>query len=138
MKKIETSIIINAPISKVWEILTDFENYGEWNPLLQKVEGLVRKGQRIKISLPSMAFKPLVLDFQNNSRLEWQGSLFVRGLFDGKHSFVLIDKGNHVTEFRHCEVFTGILVFFLSGEIQKTAKLFEQMNMALKDRVEAK
>ena len=36
MKEIKTEIIDTKP-EKVWEVLTDFENYPTWNPFIQNI-----------------------------------------------------------------------------------------------------
>ena len=36
--RIQTSIDIDAPADRVWAILTDFEHYGAWNPLILRVK----------------------------------------------------------------------------------------------------
>ncbi|EEB91172.1 hypothetical protein MPER_10510, partial [Moniliophthora perniciosa FA553] len=33
---VSSSILINAPIEKVWNILLDFPKYSEWNPFVRK------------------------------------------------------------------------------------------------------
>ncbi len=35
----ETSININAPIEKVWQIMLDINNYPNWNPFVVRAEG---------------------------------------------------------------------------------------------------
>ena len=35
---IESAIIIEAPIEKVWQVLSNFEQYQQWNPFTPKVE----------------------------------------------------------------------------------------------------
>ncbi|MEO9484515.1 MAG: SRPBCC family protein [Ekhidna sp.] len=44
------SIIINADIDKVWDVLVDMENWPEWNPDVKKVtvEGAVEEGANFK------------------------------------------------------------------------------------------
>jgi hypothetical protein len=39
MPSIYTSIRLPAPPQDIWDILTDFEHYPEWNPYFQKVSG---------------------------------------------------------------------------------------------------
>jgi hypothetical protein len=39
MKEIITEIIIDTKPEKVLEVLTGFENYPTWNPLIQKISG---------------------------------------------------------------------------------------------------
>lgn len=37
MPTAHTEITINAPIEKVWEIMSNFENYSSWNSFIQKI-----------------------------------------------------------------------------------------------------
>ena len=39
MKEIKTEIIIDTKPDKVWEVLTDSENYPTWNPFIQNISG---------------------------------------------------------------------------------------------------
>ena len=92
MKEIHTEIEINAPAEKVWKVLTDFAAYPEWNPFVRRGEGEVRVGARLHVYIqPSggkgMSFRPTVLVADPNRELRWLGHLWVRGLFDGEHSF---------------------------------------------------
>ena len=66
--------------------------------------------------------------------LKWLGHLLFPGLFDGEHSFQLIDNGNGTTTFRQSEIFKGILVGLLN--LENTRKGFEAMNKKLKEMVE--
>ena len=44
MKEIKTEIIIDSKPEKVWEVLTDFENYPTWNPFIQNISGEQKVG----------------------------------------------------------------------------------------------
>lgn len=136
-KQIKTSITINASKEKIWKILTDFENYPEWNSFIKSVTGEVKVGNQIQIKLQGMTFKPIVLTFKENTELKWLGHLWFKGLFDGEHKFKLIDNGNGTTKFEQSENFSGILVKLFSKSLDNdTKKGFEQMNKELKLRAE--
>jgi len=136
-KQIKTSITINASREKVWKILTDFEKYPEWNSFVKSVSGDVKAGSRIKVKLPGMTFKPIVLTFNKDVEFKWLGHLWFKGLFDGEHRFYLTDNGDGTTNFEHSEKFSGILVKLFSKSLDKNTKAgFEQMNEELKLRAE--
>ena len=136
-KQIKTSITINASKEKIWKILTDFENYPEWNSFIKSVTGEVKVGNQIKIKLQGMTFKPIVLTFNENAELKWLGHLWFKGLFDGEHKFKLTDNGNGTTNFEQNENFSGILVKLFAKSLDKDTKNgFEQMNRELKLRAE--
>lgn len=136
-KQIKTSITINASKEKIWKILTDFENYPEWNSFIKSVTGKVKVGNQIEIKLQGMTFKPTVLTFNENTELKWIGHLWFKGLFDGEHKFKLTDNGNGTTTFEQNENFSGILIKLFAKSLDKDTKNgFEQMNRELKLRVE--
>lgn len=138
-KKIETQIIINAAPQKVWEILTDFNNYPNWNPFIKSIAGSINIGSTLKVTIEpeegkGMTFKPVVQSAVKNKELSWLGKLLFKGVFDGKHKFQLIDNGNGTTTFIQSEEFSGILVSFIN--LDKTAEGFNTMNQSLKERAE--
>jgi hypothetical protein len=84
-----------------------------------------------------MQIKPVVLQHVTNKELRWMGSMGIPYLFDGEHTFLLEDNGDGTTSFHHFEHFRGILVPMLTKMLDvNTKEGFEQMNMALKARVE--
>ena len=142
MKSIHTETEINAPVEKVWAILTDFKSYPEWNPFVKSITGKVEEGATFKVVIhppdgKAMTFKPKCLIYKENMEFRWLGHLFVPGLFDGEHVFKMktVDKGR--TKLVQSENFKGILVSMLWKQLNtKTLKGFEMMNKALKDRAE--
>lgn len=135
--QIQTEIQIQASPAEVWEVFSDFASYPSWNPFVKSLTGNVMEGETIRAELPGMTFKPKVLSFTAPRQLIWQGHLFVKGLFDGKHSFELVDNGDGSTTFLHGESFKGILLPLFKGMLEKETKPgFEAMNRALKERVE--
>ncbi len=40
MKQLHTEIIVEAPAERVWELLTDFASYPQWNPFIRNISGL--------------------------------------------------------------------------------------------------
>ena len=140
-KHIQTSITINATAEKVWEILTDFENHTDWNPLIASISGEKEVGKRLSTEMTllerkPMKFKPKLLVFDTNKELRWFGSLPIRGLFDGEHYFKIVEQENSTVIFEHGENFSGLLVGFMPKVLADTKLGFEQMNEALKARSE--
>ena len=143
MKEISTEIGISAPPGKVWEVLTDFPAFPQWNPFMQSAEGELMAGAELKVRLQppggmAMTFKPTILKVEPNRELRWLGKLLFPGLFDGEHYFLLEELGPGQTRFTQGERFTGILVPFMDliGLFPKTISGFEAMNQPLKDRTE--
>lgn len=135
---IHTTIDINASPAQVWDILTDFASYSEWNPFIKKIEGEVAVGNRIYAEIGNMKFKPVVVAFETEKVFEWLGHVLIpRVIFDGQHKFELIANSDGTTTLNHSEKFQGILVPLMKNMLNNETKAgFESMNEALKARAE--
>jgi hypothetical protein len=141
-KRLTSSIDIEAPAEKVWELLIDFTAYPTWNPFITRAEGPVEVGGRLTLRMQpvggsAITLRPTVVEVVEGHRLRWQGRLGVRGLFDGDHLFVLEPHGATRSRLVQQEQFSGLLVPFLQRSLDRgTLPAFHAMNAALKDRAE--
>lgn len=141
IKEIKSEITIHSTPQIVWEHLTNFELYKEWNPFILSFKGNLVEREKIRVKIKPykanpMNFSPTIIKIDNNKEIRWIGRLFVKGLFDGEHYFKLIDKGN-ATLFIQGEIFSGIFVPFMKNMIEiKTLEGFQLMNKQLKKRIE--
>jgi hypothetical protein len=142
MKELRSEIEIAAPAGRVWQVLTDFAAFPQWNPFIRKARGALREGERIEIMMqPSgaggMTFHPTVLTVEAERELRWIGHLFVPGLFDGEHIFSIEPRGTGRVLFIQREIFTGLLVPLLARMLDTSTRHgFDEMNKALKVRAE--
>ena len=138
-----TQITIAAPAARVWQILTDFAAYPEWNPFIRSAQGTPRPGETLTVHIGAsgtkgMTFRPKVLSATPERELRWLGHLAVPGLFDGEHLFTLNATAATACVFQQSEAFRGLLVpLFRSALDRDTKRGFEEMNQALKARAEA-
>jgi hypothetical protein len=143
VKELHSEIQIDAPAERVWELLTDFASYPQWNPFIRKISGQPASGERLEVRLAppggrGMTFKPKVLNAEPNHEFRWLGHLLVPGLFDGEHSFTIQPLEEKRVRFVQREVFKGVLVPLLGRSLEtNTQRGFEEMNRALKERAEA-
>jgi hypothetical protein len=140
-KQLNTEIIISSTPEIVWNILTGFEKFPDWNPFILSVKGNREVGEQLIVRLQppeskQFEFRPVILKYKKNEELRWKGKLGVKGIFDGEHYFMLVDLDNGQTRFIHGEKFGGILVSFMEKSLAKTKKGFELMNQALKEQCE--
>ena len=75
-KEIKTEILIHATPERVWAILTDFDNYRNWNPFIRSVTGEVAVGNTITARLEPPGTgrdddKTELLVFETNRELRW-------------------------------------------------------------------
>lgn len=142
MKELRTEIEIQASDKQVWQLLTDFASFPEWNPLIRRANGEARAGAQLEVHIQppgarGMTFRPAVLKAEPNRELRWLGRLILPGLFDGEHIFTIEPLGENHVRFVQREVFTGLLVpLFARGLDTDTRRGFEAMNRALKARAE--
>jgi len=66
VKELRSEIEIEAPIERVWRVLTDFAAYPEWNPFIRRVSGRAELDERLVVRMqPSgtrgMTFRPTVM-----------------------------------------------------------------------------
>jgi hypothetical protein len=144
MKHLVTAAEINASAERVWQVLTDFAAYPDWNPFIRAIEGRPELGARLRVHLhPSwrgpMTLRVTIERLIPNQALSWSGRIVaVPGLLSGEHGFGIepLDPGR--ARFVHDERFSGPLVPLLAGKLdQGTRRDFEAMNAALKARAEA-
>ncbi|WP_026876248.1 SRPBCC domain-containing protein [Jiangella gansuensis] len=142
MREIATSVEIKAPPEVVWDVLTDFAGYAQWNPFIREAAGQARAGERLMLRMyPAgggrpITFRPTVRVAAKGMELRWVGRLFVPGVFDGEHRFVMAFHDG-VTRVQQAETFSGLLVPFLGKTIDSTLESFRLLDEALKTRAEA-
>lgn len=78
------SIIINADIDKVWDILVDMENWPTWNPEVKKVilEGKVEEGAYFKWLQGRTNGKSQIQKVEKPSNISWTSQAkFVKRIY---------------------------------------------------------
>nr|WP_046285426.1 SRPBCC domain-containing protein [Mycobacterium sp. UM_NZ2] len=141
MREICTDIDIAAPPERIWHVLTDFANYGQWNPFFVAVEGRPELGAKLALRTKySRRLRPAVFEVtvrvvEEPLALMWGGGLGIRGIADGEHGFDLVgDDG--VTHVRHYERLSGLIIPLAGRLIRRLERHYRELNDALKDRVE--
>jgi hypothetical protein len=137
-RKIETEIHIDAPPSRVWEVLCDGPRYAAWNPFILEMSGKPAAGERLDLRIQpaggrATTFRPTVLVARPAEELRWLGRLVIPGLFDGEHLFRLVPE-RRGTRLVHAETFRGILLWVMSTD--RFRHDFTAMNLALKAEAE--
>ena len=143
-RKIETSIDIAASPEQIWAALTAFDNYGDWGSPLRFTKAPSAVGQALSFHFvdaegkPGMEITPTLLAMTPDQELRWQGRLWLPGIFDGQHAFVLTSQQAGTTTLTHSESFSGILIPFAGSVLDDTEENFHHFNQALKNHIEGK
>ncbi len=135
VQRVITSISINSSPEKIWEVLTDFRFYPEWNPIMTisgdlggKMEvGLMVKERR-------MEFIPKILTVRDPFELSWRGG---RLGWVGVHTFRIMPRLRYSLFYQEENLY-GFFVRLLGKKmLPNIYKVFNEMNWALKKRVES-
>ncbi len=139
MKQYHTAIKINGTLTEVWKELTNFKDYPNWNPIVGKLEGAMNEGNKIATYIVPLkgTYFPVLLRYNENKELLWQGTQVTKFLIAAKHYYRLKAISATETELLHGEYFTGFFSYFMSGKfVSKMRTAFEQHNIILKKRIE--
>jgi hypothetical protein len=137
MKEIRVETEIDASPEAVWETLTDFAAYEEWNPFFTSADGDLREGGTVDVGIdatgrPHLSMTMTITDVVGPRRLQWVGTFGGRFVFRGVHTFDLQALDDDRTLFVNREEFSGVLVPILTRGLRRE---YESMNRALADRV---
>lgn len=139
MKNYSTKIRINANRDTIWSILTDGPSYDQWNVSVEKVEGIIALGEKIKVFAkisPGRAFPVKVKEFVPRQKMVWLGGMPF-GLFKGIRTFTLKDDSKGQVKFEMHEEFSGFMSPLIIRSMPDLTESFEQFAASLKNRAES-
>jgi hypothetical protein len=135
---IQSKIEIDAPAQTVRSVLYKFDDYPAWNPFIVKVDGVVREGSDVTVTVKPVGKDQLsgttTIVSKTDNRLEWRGSLAIPGLFTGDHEFIIEAIDANRTMFYQNEKMSGLIIPFFNFKPEEAG--FSAMNAALKQRAE--
>ena len=142
MREIRTEIEIAAPPTKVWSILTDFDKWKEWNPIVNQASGVASLGSKLSVTMrgedgkDGPKYMPIVTILQEPKSFRWRGKMMFEFLFTNDKVFELEETGSG-TRLIHKELFSGMLVpLFWSKFDKHVPSMLKSMNDALKTKAE--
>ena len=142
MQEVRSEIEIHSYPESVWEILTDFGTYEQWNPFINKIVGLPKQGEKVDIFIETHSgkkrrYSPRITKVEEGRELRWFGKSSLPGFLNAEHIFTIEElQPNHV-RFIQREVFDGLLTrLFGKGFDKEIRQGFNEMNYALKKRAE--
>jgi hypothetical protein len=138
MKSYDATSTIQATPEAIWAILTDGPGYQAWDSGVERVDGRIAPGEKIKVVSkvnPGRAFPVKVTEFTPGQRMTWSGGMPL-GLFKGVRTFTLQPQGNGSTTFTMREEYTGPLLPLIWRSIPDLGPSFTQFATGLKQRAE--
>ncbi len=143
MRTIAAEVEVDAPPERVWEVLTDFAAYPEWNPFMFSVEGAAETGAHLQIAMQRrggmvLRFRARVVVSDPPRELAWSGEGLkghLPGLVRGERRVVIDPLANDRSRLRMRTTFSGLLAP-LMGWLERYREAFAEMELALKVRAE--
>lgn len=142
MREIRTEIEIAVPPEKVWGILTDFDNWKEWSPIINQASGVASLGSELSITMrgedgkDGPKYNPIITNFEEAKFFRWRGKMMAEFIMTNDKVFELEETGTG-TRLIHKELFSGLLVpLFWSKFEQGVPPMLNSMNDALKTKAE--
>jgi hypothetical protein len=141
MPTIVTDASIAATPAEVWRVLTDFDAYEQWNPMMRSIRGRAEVGARLQLRFAlrvggrAYGAPARVFAAEPERELRWGGG--VPGLLRIEHWVRLSPEGGG-TRIEHGESFGGLLAGIGLKLIGLDEAPYRAMNQALKERVEAR
>ena len=133
-------IEIEAPAERVWQVLTDFGRYPEWNPFMPSVAGEAARRAELEVLVKpdggrAMRLRPRIVTFRPPRELRWLAR--IPGIFVGEQRFVVEELASTRSRLIHEKRFRGLAVPFvrrvLDGPVKRS---FDATGLALKQFVE--
>ncbi|HLP91723.1 MAG TPA: SRPBCC domain-containing protein [Nostocaceae cyanobacterium] len=143
MKGWKAETVINAPQQLVWEQVTNFEAYSDWNPFVIKAYADFKIGAKISFLEDLQKFGQHWLNAQFLSidppySFVWQGHFAATFLFTVRHSFIFEAINEYQTRFTQVHENSGLLIPYLAwrGVYVVSHQGYLNYNQALKERCE--
>lgn len=135
-KSVHHEISINASPQKVWEVLTNMNDYDEWNPTMKLVNGEVKVGNKVTYQFTQdenniSEIPATVKKIIPNKLLNQSGGIPL--VLTYNHQYIL-EPENSGTKVTIHEDYNGIGVNFWNPKPVQLA--YERLNKALKERAE--
>ena len=142
MREIRTEIEIAAPPAKVWSVITDFNNWKDWNPIINQVNGTASLGSELSITMrgkdgkDANKYMPVITKFKDPKSLRWRAKVMAGFLFTNDKVLEL-EETDSGTRLIHIEAFSGILLPIFWNKLNNgVLSMLKSMNDALKVLVE--
>ncbi len=136
MREIRGSVDIDVPLERVWQVVTDFRAYPEWNPWITRMEGESKVGSRIGVTVKAPGRKDTnfvseVIEIKPNREMLMRGTV-LKGMLGDDHWFKFEAVGENQTRFFQSVVFKGALSPMIGSLVRDHQKGLDLMNQAMR------
>jgi hypothetical protein len=141
-RSVRSEIEIDAPVGRVWSVLTDLERYAEWNPFTARAESTLRVGDPIDL-YPRLVGRRAYRWTERVTRnapyeLCWEVTLGARVLLYAERCQTLTARGGDRTHYATEDRFEGLLTPLVLGLFGRAMQRgFDDCAAGLKKRAES-
>ncbi len=143
MREISTEIEISAPITDVWNILSNIDQWAEWSPIINRSSGDVSVGSTLSITMMSKEagkdgpkYNPVITILDKPESFRWRAKMIAEFIFTNE-KVLRLEETNTGTRLIHKERFSGMFVpLFWTSVENEVPSMLNLMNEALKTKVE--
>lgn len=138
MKRYHATRTIQASPDTIWAILVDTESYPNWDPGMERIEGRLALGERVKFFTkfsPDKAFPVKVTGFEPGRKMVLTGGMPF-GLFKSERTHTLAPGDDGSTVFQTEEIFAGLLFPVFGKQIPDLTQSFNDFADGLKREAE--
>jgi len=134
---------VQAPAEIVWEVISDFASWKDWNPVHPRMEGEMRIGTTLRFDLvlaetaSAVAVEAVVQDWVPYEQLHWRTKR-LNGFVTAIRYLEIEKMSDSGSTFSNGELFMGPLVRFVPRDERRRLKAaFTRMGEAVRARAEA-
>ena len=135
-------VTIEAPVETVWQVLTDFDRYGDWNPFTPHVKADLAMGARVDMRVAMGGYRlkqtEVICAVDPPTRLAWRTIIGARWLLRAVREQRLEALSDRTCRYTTSDEFKGVLmplvILFTGGFVRRG---FNAVALALKRRAEA-
>lgn len=133
------AVVIEAPVELAWEVLADFDRYGEWNPFTTRVDANLEAGASVDLHVVlgplRLTQKERIESVEPPTLLVWGMTMGAAWLLTARREQHLKALGDSRCRYITTDSFNGVLtplvVLLCGGAIRRG---FNAMAVALRDR----
>src|SRR4051812_33278309 len=144
MSNVLTRVQIAASPERVWQVITDFDAYAGWNPVITRIRSEARIGAAVRFRIriegtPEVALAARVVQCEPGRLFAWRGGApLVPAIAWGEHYFRIEPASGGTSLLTHGEDFGGVLAAVVSGRTHaRVVRTYDALNAALKSRAES-
>ena len=140
--ELRSEVEIAAPISVVWDVLTNLRAYGEWNPFIVQAEGELKQGAIVSttVNLPGNREQKIrrhVLKLEPKAEIRWTATQLMRVLAYDEQFFQLRTVEDNHVRLSIGQNISGVLAPRTPSELSQLSRSLNLLNQAIKRRAES-